>query len=105
MVQRFKFPKHFFWGASTSSHQVEGGTVNQWSVWELANAKEFAQTAHRRLSWLPNWSEIKDQAEDPNNYVSGQAVDHYHRYKEDFALAKQLNLNAFRFGIEWSRIE
>lgn len=99
------FPKDFFWGASTASHQVEGGTLNQWSVWELANAKELADTAHERLSWLPNWGEIKVQAEDPNNYVSGAGVDHYRRYKEDFDLAKQLHLNAFRFTIEWSRME
>lgn len=99
------FPKHFFWGASTAAHQVEGGLENQWSVWELAHAKELAQTAHQRLSWLPNWHEVKPLAEMPENYVSGRGVDHYRRYKEDFALVKKLNMNAFRFGIEWSRIE
>jgi beta-glucosidase len=99
------FPKHFFWGASTAAHQVEGNNYNQWTVWELAHAKEFAQTAHQRLSWLPRWEEIKDQAEEPDNYVSGRAVEHFTRYKEDFAVARQLNLNAFRFTIEWSRIE
>jgi beta-glucosidase len=99
------FPKDFFWGASTASHQVEGGNHNQWSVWELENARELAQTAHQRLSWVPVWNEVKDQAEDPENYVSGKGVEHYTRYKEDFAIAKDLNLNAFRFGIEWSRLE
>lgn len=99
------FPKNFFWGGSTASHQVEGGTVNQWSVWELAHAKELAQTAHQRLSWLGNWKDIKKQAEDPENYISGKGVDHYRRYKEDFALAKGLNMNSFRFGVEWSRLE
>ncbi|PID31851.1 hypothetical protein CR970_03735 [Candidatus Saccharibacteria bacterium] len=99
------FPDDFLWGASTASHQVEGGTLNQWSVWELANAKELARTAKRRLGWLPNWDEIADQAKDPNNYVSGRGVDHYKRYKEDFAIAKRLNLNAFRFSIEWSRLQ
>lgn len=99
------FPREFMWGASTASHQVEGGTVNQWSVWELENAKEFSKMAADRLSWLPDWSEIKKDAQDPNNYISGEGVDHYNRYKEDFALVKKLNLNSFRFGIEWSRIE
>lgn len=98
-------PKHFFWGASTSAHQVEGYNHNQWTVWEMQHAKEFAQTAHQRYSWLPNWQKIKNQAEEPDNYVSGAAVDHYNRYKEDFDIAKALNLNAFRFSIEWSRIE
>jgi len=99
------FPKHFFWGASTAAHQVEGGNHNQWSVWELAHASELAQSAHRRLSWMPNWEEIKDQAEEPENYVSGTGVEHYARYKQDIALLSELNLNAFRFGVEWSRIE
>ncbi len=100
------FPPHFFWGASTASHQVEGNNVNQWTVWELEHAKEYAHTAHQRLSWLPNWHEIKAEAEDPNNYVSGRGVEHYTRYKEDFDIAsKQLNMNAFRFGIEWSRLQ
>ena len=99
------FPKHFFWGGSTAAHQVEGNNHNQWTVWELAHAKEYAQTAHRRLTNLPNWDEIKDQAEEPDNYISGKGIDHYRRYKEDFELAKKLNFNAFRFTIEWSRLE
>lgn len=99
------FPKNFFWGASTAAHQVEGGNVNQWSEWELANAKEFSQLAHTRLSDLPMWDEIKPRAETPENYVSGRGVEHYRRYKEDFDIIEKLNLNAFRFGIEWSRIE
>lgn len=103
--QKDLFPKNFFWGASTATHQVEGGNVNQWSVWELAHAKELAQTAHQRLSWLPNWHTVKQYAERPENYVSGLGVDHYHRYQEDFNILKQLNMNAFRFGIEWSRIQ
>jgi beta-glucosidase len=99
------FPKDFFWGVSTASHQVEGGTDNQWSTWEKRRAKVLAQTAHKRLSWLPSWRRIKEQAEDPENYISGKGVEHYTRYKEDLKIAKQLNVNAFRFGIEWSRIE
>lgn len=105
MSKRKVFNKHFFWGASTASHQVEGGTENQWSIWELAHASELAKTAKHRLGYLAEWPVIKHQAEDPNNYVSGKGVDHYKRYKEDFGIAKSLNLNAFRFGIEWSRIE
>lgn len=105
MKNKNLFPKNFYWGASTASHQVEGGTVNQWSVWELANAQALATSAEQRLNWLPNWEEVKKQAGNPNNYVSGKGVDHYNRYREDIGLAKKLNLNALRFGIEWSRLE
>jgi beta-glucosidase len=100
-----EFPKNFLWGASTSGHQVEGGNHDQWTVWELAHASELAAEAPKRLSHLPSWDRIKTAAQDPSNYVSGKGVEHYSRYEEDFGLAKELNLNALRFGIEWSRIE
>jgi beta-glucosidase len=100
------FPKNFLWGASTASHQVEGGNHNQWTEWELANASELARTAKNRLSWTPRWDDVAARAKDPANYVSGRAVDHLNRYKEDFQIAsKSLNLNSFRFGIEWSRVQ
>lgn len=101
----FRFPKHFWWGAATSAHQVEGNTHNQWSVWELENAKSLAKAAPYRLEHLDNWAEIKAEATDPENYVSGVAVDHYNRYEQDFDAVKAMGLNAFRFSIEWSRIE
>ncbi len=99
------FPKDFLWGASTSSHQVEGGNHNQWTVWELENAADLAAKAESLYGRLPIWSEIKAEAQDPSNYISGAGVDHYRRYEEDFDLVRQLNLNSFRFGVEWSRIE
>jgi len=100
-----QFPRNFLWGASTASHQVEGGTHNQWSVWELQIAQNQAKTAKERLDWLPSWERIKSQAENPENYISGKGVDHFSRYKEDFKLIKDLNLNSYRFGIEWARLE
>jgi beta-glucosidase len=104
-MTKYRFPKHFLWGASTASHQVEGGTLNQWSVWELSHAQEFASKAEQSLSWVPEWQHIKKQATDPNNYVSGKGVDHYNRFREDFDIVKDLNFSAFRFGIEWARLE
>ncbi len=99
------FPKDFYWGASTASHQVEGGNHNDWTVWELAHAAELAKTAKERLSSIPTWPDFKDEAQDANNYVSGNGIDHYGRYKEDFDILQKLNMNAFRFGIEWARLE
>ena len=99
------FSKEFLWGASISTHQVEGGNHNQWSRWELENAKVLAAKARYNYEDLAVWDEIKTQASTPKNYVSGKAADHFNRYEEDFKLAKQLHLNALRSGIEWSRIE
>ena len=100
-----KFPKRFYWGAATSAHQVEGNNHNNWSVWELENARSLAKSADYKLADLPGWARVRAQATNPDNYVSGIAIDHYSRYKFDLALAEKLGLNAFRFSIEWSRIE
>lgn len=100
------FPKHFFWGASTAGHQVDGNHSNQWTAWEKANARELAQTAHQRLAEeVPNWNKVKEFAEDPENYISGKGVEHAKRYKEDFDILEKLNMNCFRFSIEWSKLE
>lgn len=100
-----RFPKRFLWGASTSAHQVEGGLHNQWSVWELENAKSLAARAPYQFEDLDNWPQVAKDAKNPNNYVSGKSADHYGRYEEDFDILKDLGMNAFRFGIEWARVE
>ena len=72
------FPDNFIWGASTSPHQVEGDNFyNDWWEWEQAGHTE----------------------------PSGKACDQYHRFREDFRIAKGLGHNAHRLGIEWSRLE
>ena len=99
------FPKNFLWGSATSAHQVEGGNHNDWSEWELLHAQQLAAQAEKKLQHLPSWPHIRDQATNPKNYISGIACDHYHRFREDFDIAKKLGHNAHRFSIEWSRIE
>ncbi len=100
-------PEKFFFGAATSSHQVEGNNYNDWSEWEHKTANSKSQMANRK-----NWPDyiLNPQAGGPNplqkeNYISGRACDHYNRYEEDFDIAKSLGHNAHRFSIEWSRIE
>ncbi len=76
--QTLKFPEGFLWGAATSAHQVEGNNINNdWWEWESL----------------------------PGHTKSGKACDQYNRYEEDFELAEELNHNAHRLSIEWSRIE
>lgn len=101
----FNWPKGFLWGAATAAHQVEGGNINNWSVWELQTAQQRAKAAKRLYGKLPIWPEIAELASSPDNYVSGAAIDHYRRYEEDFDIVEDLGLNSFRFSIEWSRIE
>ena len=75
------FPRGFLWGAATAAHQVEGGNVNNhyWE-WEHAEHSPFVEP-------------------------SGDAVDHYHRWREDLDLLAGAGLNSYRFSLEWSRIE
>jgi len=100
-----KFPKRFLWGVSTSAHQIEGGNHNQWSLWESENAKANAAQGKAQYHDLDVYDDIEKEIRDPENYVSGVAADHYNRYESDFDLVKKMQLNAFRFSVEWSRIE
>ena len=75
------FPPGFLWGAAVGAHQVEGGNTNSdWWWWEHAPGTPCVEP-------------------------SGDACDFYHRYRADITMLAGFGLNAFRFGIEWSRIE
>ncbi len=75
------FPDGFLWGAATAAHQIEGGNVG--SDW-----------------WLKEHAPGTDISE-----PSGDACDSYHRYPEDMQLLADAGLNAYRFSVEWARIE
>lgn len=73
------FPDGFLWGASTAGHQIEGNnTTSDWWAREQVT---------------------------PGMELSGDACDSYHRYPEDIALLAEAGLNAYRFSLEWARIE
>src|SRR5262245_37264559 len=75
------FPDEFLWGTATAAHQVEGGNWNNdWWAWEHA----------------PN-----TRCEEP----SGDTCDHWFRYPGDLDLLRDLGFGAYRFSLEWSRIE
>jgi beta-glucosidase len=101
-----KFPKDFYWGASTSAHQIEGGLENSWSEWEKKNSKISSE---KYRQGPPHWYEMSEEnlrdACDPDNYISGKGCDSFHRYREDVEVLKELGLNAYRFSVDWSRIE
>lgn len=98
-----KFPQGFLWGAATSAHQVEGNNRDDWTEWEKENAERLAREAKNR--WQ-SWQQEKfPEMFRPENYLSGRACDFYNRFEGDLDLAESLNNNAFRFSLEWSRIE
>lgn len=99
-----KFPRSFFWGSSTSAHQVEGNNHNDWSEWEEKTAEQKAARAKDK-KWSDHILKSHPNPLQKENYISGRACDHYKRFREDFDIAKSLGHNAYRFSIEWSRIE
>jgi beta-glucosidase len=75
------FPVGFLWGTATAAHQIEGGNVNNdWWAFEHAPESLCAEP-------------------------SGDACDSFNRYPEDIDLVAGLGLGAYRFSLEWSRIE
>jgi beta-glucosidase len=75
------FPAGFLWGTATAAHQVEGGNWNNdWWAWEHHPGSPCAEP-------------------------SGDACDHWHRWPQDLRLLAELGFTAYRFSLEWSRIE
>lgn len=104
-MPKLEFPKGFLWGAATASHQIEGGQHNDWSEWEKANADRLARESEKNFRWNPHWKKFEREATDPKNYLSGTACDSWNRFEEDFDILDEFHLKAYRFSIEWSRIE
>ena len=75
------FPKGFLIGASTAAHQVEGNNIHS-DYWAMEHM-EYTSF----------------------NEPSLDAVDHYNRYEEDIKILAGAGLNAYRFSIEWARVE
>ena len=76
-----RFPKGFLIGAATAAHQVEGNNIHS----------DYWAQEHMQFTSF--------------NEPSGDACDHYHRFEEDIRLLAEAGLNAYRFSIEWARIE
>ena len=80
------FPENFRWGAATAAYQIEGAWQEDGrgpSVWDT-------------LCHTPGII--------MNDDTGDVAIDHYHRYKEDVALLKELGLQTYRFSISWPRV-
>lgn len=76
-----EFPKGFLWGASTAPHQIEGNNTAS-DLWYLE---------HQRPTVFKE--------------PSGDAANSFLLWEQDLDLARGIGLNAYRFGVEWARIE
>jgi beta-glucosidase len=79
-------PERFLWGTATASYQIEGAVAEDGrtaSIWDT-------------FSHTPNKVE--------QSQTGDVACDHYHRYKEDVDLMRNLGIQAYRFSVSWSRL-
>ena len=80
------FPAEFIWGSATAAYQIEGAAHEDGrgpSTWDVFCKRPGAVF---------------------EGHSGDVACDHYHRYREDIALMRQLGLQAYRFSIAWSRV-
>ena len=86
MSKQNAFPEGFIWGSATSSYQIEGAPTagdKGPSVWDI-----FSHIPGKII----------------NNDNGDIACDHYHQWPQDIILMQELEINAYRFSISWSRI-
>lgn len=88
--------KDFLWGGAIAANQAEG-------AWDedgkgLSTADCFTAGSVTKLRTYTNG--VKKGLQYPNH----EAVDFYHRYKEDIQLFSEMGFTAFRLSIAWSRI-
>ncbi|MBQ6314964.1 MAG: beta-glucosidase [Mogibacterium sp.] len=78
------FPKDFLWGAASAAYQIEGAYNEDGKGLSIWDALSDGHVMHGDSGKV--------------------ACDHYHRYKEDVALMKELGLKAYRFSVSWPRV-
>lgn len=85
-MSTYNFPSDFVWGAATASYQIEG-------AW---NENGKGESIWDRFSHTPGKT--------ANGDTGDVACDHYHRYRDDVALMRQLGLKVYRFSVSWARV-
>lgn len=90
------FPKDFLWGGATAANQFEGGYREGGKGLSTADVMTGGtHTTPRRIT---------PEIEEGTYYPSHEAIDFYHRYKEDIKLFGEMGFKTFRMSINWSRI-
>ena len=90
------FPKNFLWGGAVAANQCEGAYLEGGKG--LSCSDMCTGGSHTKSK------QITRQIEEGVFYPSHEAIDFYHRYKEDIALFAEMGFNVFRFSIAWTRI-
>ncbi|KRU17463.1 aryl-phospho-beta-D-glucosidase [Bacillus pumilus] len=89
-------PKDFLWGGALAAHQFEGG----WN--EAGKGPSVVDVMTAGAHGVPR--QMTETIEDSKFYPNHEAIDFYHRYKEDIAMFAEMGLKCLRTSIGWSRI-
>ncbi|MCM3027087.1 MULTISPECIES: 6-phospho-beta-glucosidase BglA [Bacillus] len=89
-------PKDFLWGGALAAHQFEGG----WN--EAGKGPSVVDVMTAGAHGVPR--QITETIEEDKFYPNHEAIDFYHRYKEDIAMFAEMGLKCLRTSIGWSRI-
>ncbi len=100
-MKTYKFPEGFLWGGATAANQLEGG-FNEGD--KGLNIADVLPGGKGRLKVLlePGFNFEIDK--EKYIYPNHEAIDFYHRYKEDIALFAEMGFKVFRMSIAWTRI-
>ncbi|EGC93028.1 aryl-phospho-beta-D-glucosidase BglH [Turicibacter sp. HGF1] len=88
---RKEFPENFLWGGATAANQIEGAALEDGKGWTTADA-------------LPDGVFGEVSIPPREKYLKKDAIDFYHRYKEDIKLFGEMGFKVLRISIAWSRI-
>ena len=80
------FSENFVWGAATSAYQIEGAVKEDGKgehIWDVY---------------------VKEPGHIYGGHNGNSACDHYHRFREDVSIMKEIGIMAYRFSIDWSRV-
>jgi len=100
-MTRYPFPKGFLWGGATAANQIEGG-YNEGN--KGLNIADVLPGGKARYEFLVKPGFDFEIHPDQYFYPNHEAIDFYHRYKEDIALFAEMGFKAFRMSIAWTRI-
>ena len=96
-----KFPKGFLWGGATAANQLEGG-FNEGN--KGLNIADVLPGGKERQNILKEPGFDFEINKEKYTYPNHEAIDFYHRYKEDIALFAEMGFKCYRMSIAWTRI-
>ncbi|WP_404330784.1 6-phospho-beta-glucosidase [Mesobacillus maritimus] len=100
MTNKLRFPENFLWGGAIAANQVEGAYLEGGKG---LTTVDLLPTGEERFNiMLGNIDNFVPK--EGVYYPSHEAIDFYHRYKEDIALFAEMGFKSFRMSIAWSRI-